>query len=65
MSATPLQRMRPEDMPAELKQVWQTLNELTGEPTFVEVFAQAPELLDFVMRQFYGNIFFGGSLVQF
>ncbi|MDJ0699868.1 MAG: carboxymuconolactone decarboxylase family protein [Woeseiaceae bacterium] len=62
MSATPLQRMRPEDMPAELKQVWQTLNDLTGEPTFVEVFAQAPELLDFVMRQFYGNIFFGGRV---
>lgn len=64
MSATPLQRTRPDDMPAELKQVWQTLNDLTGEPTFVEVFAQAPELLDFVMRQFYGSIFFGGRVEE-
>ena len=31
MSATPLQRIRPDDMPSELKQVWETLNELTGE----------------------------------
>ena len=62
MSATPLQRTDPADMPEELRQVWQTLNDLTGEPTFVEVFAQAPELLDFVMVRFYGNIFFGGRV---
>ena len=49
-------------MPAELRQVWGTLNELTGEPTFVEVFAQAPELLDFVMQQFYAQIFFAGRV---
>ena len=62
MSATPLNRMPPDEMPAELKRVWQTLSDLTGEPTFVEVFAQAPELLDFVMRRFYGEIFFGGRV---
>jgi len=49
-------------MPDDLRQVWGTLDELTGEPTFVEVFAQAPELLDFVMRQFYGQIFFSGRV---
>ena len=49
-------------MPEDLRQVWETLNDLTGEPTFVEVFAQAPELLDFVMVKFYGNIFFGGRV---
>ena len=62
MSATPMQRMSPSDMPAELQQVWNALNDLTGEPTFVEVFAQAPELLDFVMGKFYGEIFFGGRV---
>lgn len=62
MSATPLTRLAPEAMPEELRQVWSTLNELTGEPTFVEVFAQAPELLNFVMSQFYGDIFFGGKV---
>jgi len=62
MSATPLARLQPGDMPDELKEVWQTLNDLTGEPTFVEVFAQAPAMLDFVMRQFYRDIFFGGKV---
>jgi alkylhydroperoxidase family enzyme len=62
MSATPLQRTDPSDMPEDLRGVWETLNELTGDATFVEVFAQAPELLDFVMVRFYGNIFFGGRV---
>ncbi len=62
MSATPLKRVPPDEMTPELRQVWQTLKDLTGEPTFVEVFAQAPELLNFVMQQFYGSIFFGGRV---
>jgi len=62
MSGTLLSRIEPDALPDDLKQVWSTLNGLTGEPTFVEVFAQAPELLDFVMRQFYGQIFFGGRV---
>ena len=62
MSSTLLSRTEPAAMPEELRQVWGTLNELTGEPTFVEVFAEAPELLDFVMRQFYAQIFFGGRV---
>ncbi len=62
MTTTPMNRMSPDDMPDELKQVWSTLQGLTGDATFVEVFAQAPELLDFVMRHFYGNIFFAGRV---
>ncbi len=62
MSATPLSRLSPEDMPEELRQVWSTLKELTGDASFVEVFAQAPELLNFVMSRFYADIFFGGRV---
>jgi alkylhydroperoxidase family enzyme len=40
------------------------LNQLTGDATFVEVFAQAPELLEFVMKQFYAKVFFGGTVAQ-
>jgi alkylhydroperoxidase family enzyme len=40
------------------------LNKLTGDATFVEVFAQAPDLLQFVMQDFYAKIFFGGTLEQ-
>ena len=40
------------------------MNGLTGDATFVEVFAQAPELLQFVMGQFYMPLFFGGRVAQ-
>ncbi len=52
-------RMAPQWRPA-----WDTLNQLTGDATFVEVFAQAPQLLEFVMQQFYSKIFFGGNVQQ-
>jgi alkylhydroperoxidase family enzyme len=45
-------------------QAWDTLNGLTGTPQFVEVFAQNPEMLDFVMNRFYLPVFFGGSVDQ-
>jgi alkylhydroperoxidase family enzyme len=40
------------------------LNKLTGEPTFIEVFAQAPQLLNLVMNEFYVKVFFGGEVPQ-
>jgi alkylhydroperoxidase family enzyme len=43
---------------------WDTLNQLTGDATFVEVFAQAPGMLEFVMQEFYAKVFFGGTLEQ-
>ena len=53
---------------ARMAPQWQSahdmLENLTGDATFVEVFAQAPELLDFVMQQFYAKVFFGGQLEQ-
>ncbi len=64
MTATPLQRIPPEQLPPPAYRAWERLNELTGEPTFVEVFAQAPELLDFIMQQFYGRIFLTGRVAE-
>lgn len=52
-------RLDPKWQPA-----WDALQRLTGDATFVEVFAQAPELLDFVMNKFYMNMFFGGQVPQ-
>jgi alkylhydroperoxidase family enzyme len=52
------------ELPNQFHLAWDTLNRLTGEPTFVEVFAQAPALLDFVMNDFYAKIFFGGKVDQ-
>jgi len=62
MSATPMTRIPREDLPAPFGEAWDTLNKLTGEPTFVEVFAAAPELLGFVMGEFYQKIFFAGRV---
>jgi alkylhydroperoxidase family enzyme len=64
MSETLMSRTPRAELPARFHQAWDTLNHLTGEPSFVEVFAQTPELLDFVMSQFYARIFFGGRVDQ-
>ncbi len=64
MSDTPLQRIPRDQLPEEFQAAWDSLNQLTGEPTFVEVFAQAPEVLRFVMRDFYATLFFGGEVPQ-
>lgn len=43
---------------------WDRLNELTGEPAFVEAFAVAPELLEFAMVAFYQRLFFEGRVPE-
>jgi len=62
MADTPLTRMPRAHLPQDFHLAWDTLNRLTGEPTFVEVFAQAPEVLDFVMNDFYADLFFAGRV---
>lgn len=64
MSETLFTRMPREKIPEAYRPAWDMLNKLTGSATFVEVFAQAPGLLDFVMDRFYMSIFFGGSVAQ-
>ncbi len=64
MSNTLLTRMPVTELPDSAKQAWNHLKTLTGEPSFVEVFGQAPGLLDFVMKDFYQEIFFGGKVAQ-
>lgn len=56
---TPREALAPNVAPA-----WDMLNRLTGEPTFIEVFAQAPDVLNLVMNEFYVKIFFGGDVPQ-
>ena len=62
MSDTLLSRVKRDDLPENLRSSWDYLNDSTGEPTFVEVFANAPELLTFVMDDFYQKIFYGGRV---
>ncbi len=53
-----------EGLPEGFKPAWDMLNKLTGEPAFMEVFAQAPELVNLVMNEFYMKVFFGGKVEQ-
>jgi alkylhydroperoxidase family enzyme len=46
----------------EFQPAWDALHRLTGDATFVEVFAQAPAMLEFVMQKFYMSVFFGGQV---
>ena len=64
MAETLLSRVAPDQMSDGARMAWNALNELTGEPTFVEVFAKAPDLLNFAMVEFYQKIFFDGRVGQ-
>lgn len=62
MAETLLSRIPRNRLPEQFHLAWDTMNKLTEEPTFVEVFANNPEMLDFVMNKFYGPVFFGGKV---
>lgn len=62
MTNTLMKRVPRDELPDDLKESWDFLNGRTGEPTFVEVFAQSPELLKFVMHDFYQKIFYDGKV---
>jgi alkylhydroperoxidase family enzyme len=64
MADTPFHRTPRAELPEQFHLAWDTLNGLTGEPAFVEVFASNPAMLDFVMNRFYMGLFFGGEVEQ-
>ncbi len=64
MADTPLARVPRERMDGLAAMAWDRLNALTGEPTFVEAFALAPELLEFAMVAFYQRLFFEGRVPE-
>lgn len=64
MVQTPFTRTARAALPRQFQPAWDMLDRLTGEPTFIEVFAQAPGLLNFVMGEFYLKVFFGGQVEQ-
>ncbi|MEO0364165.1 MAG: carboxymuconolactone decarboxylase family protein [Pseudomonadota bacterium] len=59
-----LEKIPRDQLPEEFALAWDTLNGLTGEPSFVEAFATAPHVLRFVMGDFYQNLFFDGIVEQ-
>jgi alkylhydroperoxidase family enzyme len=61
---TMFKRTTRDELPERFRPAWDMLNKFTGEPTFIEVFASAPELVDLVMNEFYMKVFFGGRVAQ-
>lgn len=59
-----LDRVHPNEMEPDARAAWDALTELSGSAVFVEVFAKAPELLEFAMVDFYQKIFFGGRVAE-
>jgi alkylhydroperoxidase family enzyme len=64
MTDTLFTRTGRSQMAPQWRPAWDMLDKLTGDATFVEVFAQAPGMLEFVMQEFYAKVFFGGTLEQ-
>jgi len=62
MSNTILPRVPREEMTDAARGAFDALRELSGDATFVEVFASAPELLEFAMGDFYQKLFFDGRV---
>jgi len=62
MTNTILPRVAREDMNEGIGMAWDALHELSGDATFVEVFANAPEVLNFAMVDFYQKLFFEGKV---
>ncbi len=64
MSDATIERIPRGDLPEAFAPAWDMLNKLTGEPAFVEAFATAPDVLNFVMGDFYQRLFFEGTVAQ-
>jgi alkylhydroperoxidase family enzyme len=64
MSNTLLTRTPRARLPEPFRPAWDAMQALTEEPTFVEVFASNPAMLEFVMERFYAGVFFGGQVDQ-
>ena len=57
-----LQRIPFDDLPADMKPVWEDSMDRAGEAEFIEVGAHAPELIRWYFDQFYKRLFYGGRV---
>ena len=64
MANTLLPRLPREEMSEGAAMARDALHELSGDATFVEVFARVPELLSFAMVDFYQKLFFEGRVEE-
>ena len=58
----PISRIPFEELPEALRPLWENSMERAGEAEFVEVGANAPELISWYMDAFYERLFYGGRV---
>lgn len=57
----PIVRVPPEQLPPDLARLREEALELRGEADFIEVGANAPDLVRWYREQFYATLFYGES----
>lgn len=57
-----LRLVQEHEMDATFKQLYQRAIERTGDATFIQSAANAPELLRWYYDEFYGRLFYGGRV---
>jgi alkylhydroperoxidase family enzyme len=62
MADTPIQRLPRARMSESQQQAWDMVKALNDQPALIETLANAPELLEFLLNDFYQAIFFGGRV---
>ena len=62
--ATPLEAASEATLPPRLREAWQRSMELRGDATLFEVFGLRPDLYDWYIDNFYGQLFFGGKVAR-
>jgi AhpD family alkylhydroperoxidase len=59
---TPLARVPRERLAPDLQRAWDKSQKMHGDATFVEVFGNAPHVLDWYMQEFYAKLFYSGRI---
>ena len=56
-----LGRVEKDKLPDTFKSMWETARERTGDATFIEVMANAPDLMQWFFDEFYAGVFYNGN----
>ncbi|MCB2106242.1 MAG: carboxymuconolactone decarboxylase family protein [Rhodobacteraceae bacterium] len=59
---TPFARVPRDKLPPNLQKSWDVAQKLHGDTTFVEVFGNAPRILDWYKKDFYDKVFYSGRI---
>ena len=59
---TPFARVPRDLLPPNLQKAWDSSQKLHGDATFIEVFANAPHVLDWYLKDFYEKLFYSGRI---